>query len=293
MPRPTRTEMIKDFIEEVKSYIPSLIGGLASLKERPDGSEALAEIHRLVHTIKGASSMVGLIGLSHIAFQMEEYLEDTISGKQALTDASFNAMHQTVDLFQEYCLEYPDGGVKTRPMLAKTITAFRHTRGLSIDENDQALTDLLELVPECEGIDAAESSHFETSPQTSPTTSRDQNLQGYDNTTGLSSPPGFIPEENQYSASTEEEIETIDPEENKRPGINPELLESFYEEAEEHLEDLGRSLNALESQVKETIPISPSLREETRRIRRSVHTLKGAAAVIGFQEFSTYAHSLL
>ena len=41
MSRPPKTEMIKDFIEEVKSYIPSLIGGLASLKERPDRSEVL------------------------------------------------------------------------------------------------------------------------------------------------------------------------------------------------------------------------------------------------------------
>jgi chemotaxis protein histidine kinase CheA len=129
--------MIKEFIEEVKSYIPSLIAGLESLKERPDGSEVLEEIHRLVHTIKGASSMVGLSGLSHIAFQMEEYLEDTISGKQKLTDESFNAMHQTIDLFREYCQKYPNGGVKSRVMLEETVAAFRHTRGLSMDENEQ------------------------------------------------------------------------------------------------------------------------------------------------------------
>jgi chemosensory pili system protein ChpA (sensor histidine kinase/response regulator) len=290
MPRPPKTEMIKDFIEEVKSYIPSLIDGLASLKERPDGGEVLEEIHRLVHTIKGASSMVGLTGLSHIAFQMEEYLEDTIAGKQAPTDESFQAMHQTIELFQEYCLKYPDGGVNSRVMLADTIAAFRHTRGLSEDENDQTFRDLFELVPEHEGLDAKERDHSETCPQTGPN-SGDPIPRISEDSVGLNFPPGFIPGENQRSAAVEEEIGPICPGEKNRPEINTELLESFYEEAEEHLDDLGRSLNALESQVKETISISPSLREETRRIRRSVHTLKGAAAVIGFQDFSTYAHS--
>ena len=135
MSRPPKTEMIKEFIEEVKSYIPSLIGGLASLKDRPDESDVLEEIHRLVHTIKGASSMVGLTGLSHIAFQMEEYLEDTILGKQALSDASFHAMHQTVDRFREYCLKYPNGGVKSRSMFEETVAAFGMRPVFSSDSN--------------------------------------------------------------------------------------------------------------------------------------------------------------
>jgi chemosensory pili system protein ChpA (sensor histidine kinase/response regulator) len=148
----------------------------------------------------------------------------------------------------------------------------------------------LELVPEHEGLDAAESNHFEKKMGTRPK-SGDQNPKGPKDTAELNSPLGFIPQKNESSSATEEEIETNVLQDKKSPGLNHELLESFYEEAEEHLEDLGRSLNALESQVKETTSISPSLREETRRIRRSVHTLKGAAAVIGFQSFSTYAHT--
>jgi chemosensory pili system protein ChpA (sensor histidine kinase/response regulator) len=282
--------MIKEFIEEVKSYIPSLIGGLESLKEGPDRSEVLEEIHRLVHTIKGASSMVGLTGLSHIAFQMEEYLEDTILEKQALSDESFSAMHQTVDRFREYCLKYSNGGVKSRAMLEETVAAFRRTRGLIIDQNDHNLTELLTSVPEHEGLAVEEKNHSEKNQENGPET-RDQNPIDIDDLARLNSPLGFIPVEYDCSTDTEEEIEKAGLEEKKSPGLNPELMESFYEEAEEHLEDLGRSLNVLESQVKETTSICPSLREEIRRIRRSVHTLKGAAAVIGFHDFSTYAHS--
>ncbi len=258
MSMPPKIEMIKDFIEEVGSYIPTLINGLESLKKEAGQSEALEESHRLVHTIKGASSLVGLNGLSHIAFQMEEYLEGIIAGKHEFSGEAFNTMQKTVELFREYCLGYMNGGVASRAMLKETVLNFRRTRGLSMEEDEQALKKLLESVPENEGLRAEENIETEKSPQ-----------------------PDSEPI-NQFPAVSGVGTESIP----------PQLLESFYEEAEEHLEDLGCSLNVLDNQVKTTIPISPILREEIRRIRRSVHTLKGAAAVIGFQDFATYAHSL-
>jgi len=132
MSMPPNIEMIKDFIEEVGSYIPTLINRLESLKKEAEQSEALEESHRLVHTIKGASSLVGLNGLSHIACQMEEYLDDIIAGKLEFNDKAFNSMEKTVDLFREYCLGYMNGGVASRAMLKETVLNFRRTRGLSM-----------------------------------------------------------------------------------------------------------------------------------------------------------------
>ena len=146
MSRPARPDMITGFLEEVKSYIPSLIGGLESLEKSPALSEALEETHRLVHTIKGASAMVGLSGLSQIAFQMEEYLEDVIAGKQQFTEDSFYAMHQTIKRFEEYCRNYLNGGVAARSMLKETAVTFRHLRGIPIPEDDQTIRQLLASV---------------------------------------------------------------------------------------------------------------------------------------------------
>jgi chemotaxis protein histidine kinase CheA len=139
MSMPPKIEMIKDFIEEVGSYIPTLINGLESLKKEAGQSEALEESHRLVHTIKGASSLVGLNGLSHIAFQMEEYLEGIIAGKHEFSGEAFNTMQKTVELFREYCRGYMNGGVASRAMLKETVLNFRRTRGLSMAEDEQAL----------------------------------------------------------------------------------------------------------------------------------------------------------
>ncbi len=291
MSMPPNIEMIKDFIEEVGSYIPTLINGLESLKKESEQSEALEETHRLVHTIKGASSLVGLNGLSQIAFQMEEYLDDIIAGKHEFSDEAFNTMQKTVDLFREYCLGYMNGGVASRTMLKETVLAFRRIRRLSMAEDDQTLNQLLESVPQNEGLSAEEKIEPEKSqkPGSEPF-SQLPAVSGLE--TEPISPSGSVWPKDGYPVDAEEGIETTNLEEKTSLEISPQLLESFYEEAEEHLEDLGRSLNILDKQVKTTIPISSTLREESRRIRRSVHTLKGAAAVIGFQDFATYAHSL-
>jgi chemosensory pili system protein ChpA (sensor histidine kinase/response regulator) len=355
--KPPRVEMIKGFIEEVESYIPSLIDGLESLKETPDRRDVLEETHRLVHTVKGASSMVGLTGLSQIAFQMEEYLDDVISGKENFNDEAFNTMHRTIDLFEEYCRGYPDSGVASRAMLKETAEAFRNIREHFSGEDGPALTDLLASIPEYERLDTediveSEIDDIDDLELIEEITAQTTDLQGLDSSFES------VGENNAYSVELQTENETISPqkntdierldakdaigfekddndnleliEENTAPATDLEelnslfesgrkinenpfesqaqnetiipqkstdnelasvLMESFYEEAEEHLEDLVRSLNVLETEVKEIISISPSLQEEIRRIRRSVHTLKGAAAVIGFHDFSSYAHS--
>ena len=152
MSTPPNVEMIKDFIEEVGSYIPTLIGGLESLRNGIEQEKVLEESYRLAHTIKGASSLVGLRGLSSMAFQMEEFLEGIIERKYEFTGEAFETMQKTVELFQEYCRGYMNGGVASRSMLKETVIAFRKMQGLSTEEDEQTLKELLESIPETEGI---------------------------------------------------------------------------------------------------------------------------------------------
>ncbi len=61
-----------------------------------------------------------------------------------------------------------------------------------------------------------------------------------------------------------------------------ETLEVFRAEAEEHLQSIGMGVTALER--------SPEDREVLQGIRRSTHTLKGAAAMMGFAHIADLAH---
>lgn len=64
--------------------------------------------------------------------------------------------------------------------------------------------------------------------------------------------------------------------------VDRELAETFAEEAEEHIQNLDTRLAALEK--------DPANRELIREIRRTAHTLKGSAAMVGFHVVSHTAH---
>ena len=246
MSRSTSDEILRGFAEEVESYLPSMTEGVESLKDNPDQKDVLKELHRLVHTIKGAASLMGVSSLSHIAYQMEESLEDLISGELAFTDEIFRMMSLTIDHFKKYCRGLFEGGLDEHEMLRETVIGFRRLRGLPVEGDEEILKPLLASIPDLEDAvgQTAERSGTE------------------------------IPSEGQSSAPF------------------PDIMDDFYQEAEEHLEDVGRFLNTLEFQVSEPTAISASQKEIIRQLRRSVHTLKGAAAVVGVPQVSSWAHEM-
>ncbi|WP_207682281.1 hybrid sensor histidine kinase/response regulator [Desulfonema magnum] len=338
MPRSSCDEIVQGYIEEVKTYIPSLIQGLETLEERPDQSEVLEETYRLVHTIKGASAMVGIYGLSHIACQMEDALDDIIAEQLAFTDEIFRIMFRTVDYFQTYCDDFLEKGVDAQNMLRDTVLAFRRIRMLPSDGDADALRKLLEIVPEREGggTEPEEDARTEVSEVSfSPSQADDREQEEPEDNDiwdlekefrsgtwedeearlwyGEEFEVGLGEEENLPADPYEDEealIALLESAPEADAGIEnleektgsevtwhspddplPELLDSFYEEAEEHFQYMERSLNLLESQIIEPVTISPSQKEAICQLRRSVHTLKGASAVIGIPNISAFAHN--
>jgi chemosensory pili system protein ChpA (sensor histidine kinase/response regulator) len=66
----------------------------------------------------------------------------------------------------------------------------------------------------------------------------------------------------------------------------------FREESDEHLQVINRSLVALEQLVVEPVSLSAGIRDRLGEMRRAVHTLKGAAAMVGYGQIAGCAHSL-
>ena len=66
--------------------------------------------------------------------------------------------------------------------------------------------------------------------------------------------------------------------------ISPELFSVYSEEAEDHMKSLYAGLSDLQN--------SPDDREKLQDIRRTAHTLKGAAGVVGLQLVSKLAHRM-
>jgi chemosensory pili system protein ChpA (sensor histidine kinase/response regulator) len=66
--------------------------------------------------------------------------------------------------------------------------------------------------------------------------------------------------------------------------IDDEMLEVFAMEAGDHLQNIGTNLSILEE--------TPNQREALLEIRRSSHTLKGSAGIVGLQKLSSLAHRM-
>lgn len=87
-------------------------------------------------------------------------------------------------------------------------------------------------------------------------------------------------------------LELSDSEENSSQGfedfgdfeIDDEMLEVFAMEADDHLQNISTNLANLEK--------NPNHRDALLEIRRSSHTLKGSAGIVGLKKLSTLAHRM-
>lgn len=77
-----------------------------------------------------------------------------------------------------------------------------------------------------------------------------------------------------------------------QPHIDPELLAIFQSECDEHLQSIASVLNPLTVAVTAPAPVTAAFRESLGSIRRSIHTLKGAAAMTGFDQLASCSHSI-
>ncbi len=236
-------EILAGFLAEVRGYLPRIASALKLARMAQESGaidpKTLAEPYRLMHSIKGASSMIGLQELGHMAYYAEQALDELQLGERTLDAPLAQLLGEQLDRI-DACLDGigRDGrrgqgdprATDSSEMLAATVAAFRRWRGLSPEGDAAELAPLLDLSAEPEGE-------------------------------RVSSSPSPV-----------------------RPGIAPDLLETFLEEAQEHLQTISTSLRALQ--------VDREDRAALLTVRRSVHTLKGAASLVGFSELARVAHRM-
>src|SRR5262249_34311374 len=79
---------------------------------------------------KGASSMVGLSGLSHIACQLEETVEGLAAGQLPLNEDTERLLLTTLQLIESYLDGTASGAPRDESLLAEASRAHRQLRGL-------------------------------------------------------------------------------------------------------------------------------------------------------------------
>lgn len=80
--------VLHSFLEEVRSYLPALEQEAARLRQSPQPPEAVAEIHRLAHSVRSACELIGLDALAGPAREMEELAAPSMFGEHRLDEAA-------------------------------------------------------------------------------------------------------------------------------------------------------------------------------------------------------------
>jgi len=97
MSQPIDQDVFTGFAGEARSYLLSICGNLEKLKTAPRDPDALSDIHRCLHSIKGAAAMLGLGGLSGAAAELEQAVELIADGGMACDAEVIEGIGQAVE----------------------------------------------------------------------------------------------------------------------------------------------------------------------------------------------------
>ena len=109
---PFDQDILVGFFEEATEYLPAIRKGLAAFRRSPTAPDVLEEAHRLVHTIKGASAMVGLAEFSHVAYRLEEVLERLTHEPDAGTPELLADIDRAVDDIEAFLTHSREDGFR-------------------------------------------------------------------------------------------------------------------------------------------------------------------------------------
>jgi chemosensory pili system protein ChpA (sensor histidine kinase/response regulator) len=247
------------FIAEALSYLPKIlealeVGGPDTGVPGFDTGEktSLEEAHRLVHTIGGAAAIVGFQSVGDRAKTVELELETVVSAGASLDPDAAKRLQFMV------C----EIGAEVDRLAAENLPP-------DFDDNwgeDQVAA----------GDEVVADDSFDVVPA----------AQGFEDETAFAGAESFGEEpfgeeDNHPPAGAAADAHVELPVDDVVPA---ELMDVFVIEAGEHLQTIARTLSALND--------APEDRATLQELRRSVHTLKGAAGMVGFRTVSQLAHRM-
>ncbi len=90
------------YLDEVDEQIAALNDTLLKLEQNPEDDRALRDAFRLVHTIKGSSTMMGFDQVKGLTHHLETYFDDLRSGKRPLTRPFLDLCFRGLDALRDY-----------------------------------------------------------------------------------------------------------------------------------------------------------------------------------------------
>ncbi|BBJ27970.1 chemotaxis protein CheA [Athalassotoga saccharophila] len=98
------------FVEESKENIQSLNDSILELESNPESKNAIDEIFRLMHTLKGTSATMGFQRMSKLCHTLESKLDEVRSGKKRVDESLIDELLSGLDRLNEAIENIEKGG---------------------------------------------------------------------------------------------------------------------------------------------------------------------------------------
>ncbi|MCK5097715.1 MAG: Hpt domain-containing protein, partial [Desulfobacteraceae bacterium] len=257
----TLIKEVKSLLSEIEKLLPLLTD------EDSNKKQIVTELQNLTATVMGIASMMNLDELTNTVTLISEVLDDIVKDKLILSPRLIDAISETGVHLNAYCISLETKENVDEKIFQKTLSAFREFGNFSIDSIEKG--DSQKEKPEENFLGNLSEN------EDSDDFFADLDLDIFEEE---DLPPDISPD--MPSEMTDSGMTDID----------PEFLDSFNEESKDHLNNIGQQLNQLSPSINNRTAISDGYREMLHSIRRSVHTLKGAAAVIGLKPVANFGN---
>ena len=255
-------ELVEIFSEEAEEHMRTIYDGLDKIRSDGDDTNALGDVRRAAHTLKGAAGAVGVEAVTRLAHRMEDLLDHLAENKLAASESQTMLMLATADQLEDITTGQYDVD-STATTLVEIYQNYQNEMQLLADGDTNA-DDAVEFADVVDIEDADDSE-----------TVIDLEIVTEDVAEEATAAVAAV------SAVSEEEVV-----QQLRAGsnIDPDLRDIFGEEAEDHMRTIYDGLDRIRLDSNDTVALGD--------IRRASHTLKGAAGAVGFEAVTRLSHRM-
>lgn len=108
---PNNEELLKDFFVEAQSQVDALEQNILVLENDPNNKDAVDEIFRAAHTLKGGAATVQMFELSEFTHIVEDVLDEIRSNSVKMSEVLVDTLLQAIDVIKAMLEERLNGGV--------------------------------------------------------------------------------------------------------------------------------------------------------------------------------------
>ena len=97
---PNNEELLKDFFAEAEQQVEQLESNILVIEKDPSNHEAIDEIFRAAHTLKGGSATVEMMELSHFTHTVEDVLDEIRSDRLKVDEDVVDLLLTSIDVIK-------------------------------------------------------------------------------------------------------------------------------------------------------------------------------------------------